>query len=277
MNAIDKAREKARQIGKEVKAEKEKQEAEVKKELAVYHGAEVLPEVIDFFKVHANAGSANLAGSLPQLKVTEALSKNKLTDGKLAEAGSFYYAPSQESFKELEVCVMTISRGFYAMSNDQVPVPKFIQLMGGMIVDSMQPFIMFFSSTRLENLWNFGKEIRPMTKNKKAPIPMFSLLVKLTTEKRVNDKKQESHVVKFELLKDKEGNVKFIDDLEFLSAIRAGVDSAEEMIDNFIDKKEVDRATGEVISESLDREEARVETVVPGEAEPETPKDKIPF
>ncbi|NQV75198.1 MAG: hypothetical protein HQ491_04015, partial [Bacteroidetes bacterium] len=94
--------------------------------------------------------------------------------------------------------------------------------------------------TRLENLWNFGKEIRPLIRNRKAPIPMFSLLVNLSLEKRINDKKQESHVVKFDLVKDK-GNVKIISDLEFLSLIRNGVDSAEEMIENFIDQKEVDK------------------------------------
>ena len=187
MSAKDKMMAKAEELKAEAKAKEEKTMTDTKASLVEFHGNKVAPEVIDFYKVHASVGSANLAGSLPQLKVTELLSKNELEGGEMAKAGEFYYAPSQEAFKELEVSIMTISRGFYAMSNDDPPVPKFNQLVGGMIVDSMQPFIMFFSSTRLENLWNFGKEIRPLTKNKKEPVPMFSLLVKLSLEKRVKD------------------------------------------------------------------------------------------
>jgi len=249
MSAQDEAREKADSLRKETE---KKKIAEVKKELVEFHGNKIVPEIVDFFKVHAEVGSDNLAGSIPQLKVTEVLSKNELADGGMANAGEFYYSPSQEAHQELEISVLTIPRGFYAMDNSDPPVPKFNQLLGGMILNSMQPFIMFFSSTRLENLWNFGKEIRPMTKNKKEPIPMFSLLVKLSLEKRVNDKKQESHVVKFDLQKDDKGNVKFINDLEFLNLIRRGVDSAEDMIESFIDKKEVDKKTGKLISEGLD-------------------------
>ena len=102
MNARDKAKNVADNLRNKKEVKEEKAMNEVKEELVVLHGNKVAPELIDFFKINAEVGSANLSGSLPQLKVTEKLSSNQLENGEMAEAGTFYYAPSQESFEELE-------------------------------------------------------------------------------------------------------------------------------------------------------------------------------
>lgn len=247
MTGKDKAKAVADNLRKE-QEEREEKEQEAKNELVEFQGNQVTPAVADFFRQNANVGSDNLGGSMPQLKITEALSKNELENGERANPGEFYYSPTKEAFKELEVVIMSISRGFYAMDNSDDPKPKFNQLVSGMIVDSMQPFVMFATGSRLNNLWKFGKEIRPFTKNKQYPIPMFTIIVKLTTEKTENDKGQEFHVVNYELVKE-DGKIKIISDLEFLSMIRSGVDSAEDMMESFIESKEVNKKTGQLIRE----------------------------
>jgi len=140
-----------------------------KKDLAVAENVfldKVDKDVKDFYKTNADIGSENLSGALPQLKVTEANSKNEGADGQFTKPGTFYYAPTKESFDELDVSIMTISRGFYALDNSKEPKPKFTQLVGGLILENQQPFIMFVSGTRLQRMWDFGKRLSPLRKAK---------------------------------------------------------------------------------------------------------------
>lgn len=223
------------------------------------NGLQVPAEAMEFYKQNADVGSENLGQSIPQLKVTEANSQNEQSDGQFAPAGTFYYTPTQEVFKSLRVSVLTISRGFYALDNSDDPKPKFTQLMGGMILDGMKPFVMFVSGTRLNNMWDFGKKIRPLTKNKQYPIPMFSMQVDISLE-RYQSNHGVNHVVKYDLVKNDKGYVDLITDVETLNFIRAGVDQVEEMFASFIDSKEVDKESGRLLSEM--REDVHVEDIV---------------
>jgi hypothetical protein len=199
--------------------------------------------VLEFFKSNANVGAENLSSSIPQLKITEPLSDNVDAAGNQVAPGTFFYAPTKEAFKEIDVAVLNISRGFWALDNQKEPRPKFTQLVGGIMLGSLQPFIMFVSGTRLPNLWSFGKEINPYTKSKQSPIPMMAFTVKLSLEKMKTDFGQ-NHVVKYELIRNDKGQPQIITDLELLTILKKGVDQTNEMFNSFIAQKEVDRNTG---------------------------------
>jgi hypothetical protein len=230
-------------------------------------GLTLTEEVAEFFTNNASVGSDNLSSSLPQLKVTEANSKNEGVDDKRVAAGNFYYAPTKQAFKELEVSILTISRGFYALDNSEQPKPKFNQMVGGMILESNLPFVMFVSGTRLENMWNFGKDIKPLTKAKPVPVPMFALKVKLSLDE-YQSQKGINHVVVYDLVKDKEGKIQIITDSELLRALRSSVDSLDDVFESFIEQKEVDKETGELLKD-------RVREVNQVEAEPEEGEDYL--
>lgn len=228
--------------------------------VTVSGGLQVPAELAEFYKENAGVGSENLAGSIPQLKVTESNSQNEGVDGQYVAAGEFYYSPTKESFKTVKVSIMTISRGFYALDNQENPQPKFTQLMGGMMLETMQPFVMFISGTRLENMWNFGKEIKPFTKQ----VPMFSFEVELGLDKN-KTKYGMNHVVTFTVKRDDKGQVQLIADRDVLRVLRNGVDQVQDMFDSFIEQKEVDKETGELLSEKRTQQ---VVDALNGEEEP---------
>lgn len=205
-------------------------------------GVSVAPEVADFFKSNADVGSNNLGGSIPQLKITEANSQNEMNDGQYAPAGTLYYMPTKETFEAVDVSIITTSRGFYALDNQKDPKPKFTQLVGGMLLDSMQPFVMFMSGTRLQGLWDFGKEIKPFTKSKTSPIPMFAIKVALVP-RRVTTNFGVNHVIDFKVSKS-DGKLLVVNDIELLTMLRNGAEQLEDTFDSFIRLKEVDRETG---------------------------------
>lgn len=219
------------------------------KELTVSANQLAVPADLQaFLKENAQVGSENIGGaSLPQLKVTESNSKNEMHDGQYAPSGEFYYQPDKTSHKELTVSIMSISRGFYALDNSKEPKPKFTQLLGGMILETGKPFVMFVSGTRLQNMWDFAKEIKPLTKGVNA-IPMFSLQVKLTL-KRIDTDYGMNHIVEYRLVRDKSGMIQIVGDMDTLQMIRSHVDTIEEMFTGFIDLKEVDKHTGEPLKQ----------------------------
>lgn len=188
-----------------------------------------------FFKANADAGTDNLGGEsafFPYLKVTEANSKNMLPDGKFAEPGQFYYAPTQEQFTEAQVAIVNISKGFYLKSNPKEPTEdikklrKFVQLVGGVILANNQPFVMIVSGTRLNALWEFGKEIKKWTKAKQ-PIPMFALKIGLKLE-RISTEYGFNYVIGFTIAKKESGAPMIIEDegqaqflLDFVNKIQS--------------------------------------------------------
>lgn len=222
-------------------------------------GLTVPSHLADFYKNNASVGTENLSAVLPQLKVTESNSKNVDENGNRTKAGTFYYSPTKQSFEELRVSIMTISRGFYAMDNGETPKPKFTQLVGGMLLDSMQPFVMFVSGTRLQNMWNFGKEIKPYTRNKQMPVPMFGFEVNLTL-KETETNFGINHVVVYSLAR-KEDQIQVIADEDAVNMIRGNVDSLEDMFESFIDQKEVDKVTGRLVKDEVIQVDAQTEEV----------------
>lgn len=218
--------------------------AKAKDLVTVSGGLSVPADLAEFYKENAGVGSENLGGSIPQLKVTEANSQNEGVDGQYVAAGQFYYSPTKEAFKQARVSILAISRGFYALDNQKEPKPKFTQLVGGMMLDTLQPFVMFVSGTRLQNMWNFGKEIKPYTKQ----VPMFSFEVTLGIE-RVQTDFGTNHVVTYKLTRDDKNQIQLIADRELLSMLRNGVEGVQDMFESFIEQKEVDRNTGKLLKD----------------------------
>lgn len=217
--------------------------------VTVSGGLSVPADLADFYKENAGVGSENLAGSIPQLKVTESNSQNEGVDGQYVPAGQFFYSPTKEAFTSARVSIMAISRGFYALDNQKEPQPKFTQLVGGMLLDTLSPFVMFVSGTRLQNMWNFGKEIKPFTKQ----VPMFSFEVELGLEKIKTDYGT-NHIVTYTVTRDAKGQIQLIADRELLNMLRNGVESVQDMFDSFIEQKEVDRHTGKLLREQEDNQ-----------------------
>lgn len=208
----------AEETGKEITTEKAQ-------------GVQVSKNVAAFFKANAEVGSKNLGEGgafFPYLKIGEANSKNSLADGTFAKPGEFYYAPTKEQMgDEITVSILNISDSFYLKSEPKEPTDdkrkhrKFVQLVGGVIVANNAPFVMIISGTRLNGLWQYGKDIKQYTKSKTDPIPMFALKI------RMKLKLQDSHwgmnyVIEYAVAKDAagfpqilqdEGNLQFLLDL----------------------------------------------------------------
>lgn len=209
----------------------------------------VLPDDVQaFYRENAQEGSQNLSMALPLLKITESNSDNIGVDGNTVLPGWFYYAPTQEAIKELAVSVLTISRGFYALDNDKKgPKPKFHQIMAGVILQTGAPFLMFVTGTRLSNMWDFGRTIAPMVRNRKAPIPMMAFKVHLVLEK-IKTNFGSNHIIKLDLIKTDDGVLDLETDIQVLTKYKAHLANLEGMINSFIQEKEVDKQTGEPVS-----------------------------
>lgn len=208
-------------------------------------GIAVTDDVATFFKDNANVGTENLSSGFSQLKITEANSKNELWNGSFSKPGMLYYAPDKTEHESLLVSIITVSKGFYALDNSETPKPKFTQLVGGMILESRKPFIMFVSGTRLNNLWQFGKDIKQFTKSQN-PVPMFAIQTSIKPE-RQETKYGFNHVIKFSPLKAEGGAVGIVTDIELLKVLRAGEGIVKQQFESFIREKSVDPNTGEKI------------------------------
>lgn len=208
-------------------------------------GLSVPSEVADFFKNNANVGSENIEQSVaPILKVVEGMTN--LPEGVEPKLGHFYYAPTTEQFKSLQVSIMTISRSFYAEGISKDGEPKkavFNQIVAGVILETMQPFMMYVTGLRLQPLWNFASDMSVFTKHRTYPIPMFAMKVNLSTERVKNSVGAYNYIVKFSVDRTDDGHPQVIDDLETLQQIRAGIDKVEDSIDRIIYRKEVDKQT----------------------------------
>lgn len=239
-------------------------------------------DTMAFFKKNAQVGTENLGGSIPQLKITEGTSNNVGSNGDLVAPGNFYYGPTKEVFKEVEVSIVTISRGFYAMDQNKIPKPKFTQLVGGVMTDTLKPFVMFVSGTRLNALWAFGKEITPFTRNRDFPVPMMAFRVKLSLTRVTNDAGQPSHIVNYDLVRDENQKITITQDIDSLKFFEKALTEFEDTFESFISKKEVtkdgkpmtDGYRGE--AEIVDTSEVEDVFVTPAPSKP-VDDDGIPF
>ena len=274
MSEIDKAREVADKIKADNEAAalaKAEGKEKAKSELAtIQHN----PALAAMYQESARMGADNLGGSLPQLKVHAAgrSSSNQLVDGTEPNDGYFFYAPTQEQFKEVTCHILTISRGYRA-EGFQGKQNVFHQLLGGVIVNDgvVKPFTMFFTGTRLSKLWEFGKEAGKYTHAKPVAIPMFALTVKLTTESVKNDFGK-AWIINFEIAKTEEGNPELILDPIFFNLLKNNVETLEDTIASLIDAKATDKEDGSEVravraeEPVRDREEASDDaTQAPGD------------
>lgn len=225
---------------------------EVEGELAVVRGNEKLMQM---YQDNARVGSENIGSSLPMLKIhsTNKSLGNELADGTEPNNGWFYYSKTKEQFENVTCRILTISKGFRTdgMMDKKTGKRKtnvFNQLLGGVIINDgkLLPFIAYFTGIKLNNLWEFGKDAHKYTHAKPVPIPMFALTVELTTE-MVTHNFGSSPVMKFKILKDKDGGPRVVTDTGEFVFLRDLVGEVGDTIASLIDSKSteegVDRAT----------------------------------
>lgn len=271
----------------------EKQKTKKQKDEESFDSLSVIQKneaLLKMYRDNSKLGAANLGGSSPMLKIhaTNRSTSNFLEDGVTEpNDGWFFYAPTKEQFKEIEVYILTISRGFRSegMKKDENK-SVFNQLMAGVIVNDQKPrpFIMYVNGKKLQRMWNFGKEASRYTRNPSFPIPLFTIKVKLTTEKEVVEyepgKKTNVWLLNFEILKDKEGRPTLVSDERTFNYLKNQVLVAEENIQAIIDLKATET---QVEDQGIPAKNKVVEAVVeevplslPGEEESINP-DEIPF
>ncbi len=242
-------------------------------------GISVPQAVADFYKENASAGTENLGGaSMPTLKVVGA--NTDLPEGVSAGVGDFFLTSTQETFKELTVSVLTVSRSFYALgmaTEGKKAEPRFTQLLGGIVLDTMQPFVLYVTGTKLNNLWEFAKEMSPFTKNKMSPIPMFAFQVKMTTEK-VKTKFGSTYVIVFTIVKNDKGVAQLIVDPEKLQILRTSVTKCQELCEGVMEQREVDKGSGILLKDVPLSQQASlpIQEVVETDPEPAIDESIVP-
>lgn len=199
------------------------------------------PALAELFMKNAKVGSENLGQSLPLLKIQSAgkSQENLLSDGKEATDGFFYYKPTKEQFEVVKCHILTISRGFRA---DGYKGKKnvFNQILSGVIVNEgrFAPFMMYFTGTKLQSLWQFGKDASLYTKAKPIPVPIFALTVLMSSEKVKTDYGT-SWIPKFEIVKVNDFPIVIQDEKLFMK-LRDHVSMVEDSIEALIDAKMTD-------------------------------------
>lgn len=273
MNAIDKAREVRNKIAADAKVDKNQPSEptgpeEMANALATITGN---ADLMKMYAESANIGSENIAGeSLPLLKIHSAGKslKNELANGEEPHNGYFFYKKTQQEYKEVMCHILTVSRGFRA-DGIEGKTNVFNQIVGGVIIDDVyKPFLMYFTGSKLNNLWEFGKEASKWTKAKPVGVPMFALTVKLTTEKVVDGAKN-WFVVKFEISKDMSGNPELVTDKEDFQMLRDNVKTVEDMIDRLIANKATEDTAQISHSGNFDSAGRPIEDIVYDEPEGE--------
>ena len=261
MTGQDKAREVAEKLRGELdtKAVAEQTEiATVKHELDMVRDN---PELVKLYNDNAKVGSENLGSDLPQLKVhaTGKSTSNQMADGSEPSDGWFFYKPTGQQFQTITAHILSISRGFRAEGmNGQKDV--FNQIMSGVIVNDgeQKPFITYFTGTKLQKFWEFGKEAGKYTHAKPVSIPLFALTVKLGTEK-VETTFGKSWVVNFTIVKNEIDEPVVVTDVGEFVWLRDMVDMMNETVEKVIAAKVVEDTVAEV---------KKIESVAPSEQIP---------
>lgn len=277
---IEKARESRNKIAGENEQAKKSEavrENEVKNALATIAGNSDLAKM---YNDSANIGSENIGGeSLPLLKIHSAGKSlnNLLINGDEPHNGYFFHKITQQEFKEVECHVLTISEGFRA---DGVEGKKnvFNQILAGVIVnnDEFLPFLMYFTGTKLPNLWDFGKEASKWTKAKPVGIPLFAMKVKLTTNREIDGTKS-WFVVKFEIVKDEAGIPILVSDQALFTVLKDNVAKVQATIQKLIALKATEDAAQIPRKEGYDSAGRKIEDIVMDEPEVVTPTEEMPF
>jgi len=273
-------------VGEKLKKEKEAKEetsekamAEVKNDLEKVRAN---PSMSQLYKDNAALGSENLAGQLPLLKVhtTNKSQGNELQDGSEPNNGWFFYKPTQEQFKEVECHILTISEGYRALRLNPKPGEKqdqFNQLLAGVVVNDgkIRPFMTFISGIKLSPMWEFGKELGKYTHNKKFPVPMFAIKVKLGT-KLVSHSFGKSFAITFEVVKDENDYPVVVTDEEFFIFLRNQVGIYRELMNKIIEAKGIEEEPEPTNLETVGEEHIEKDRPITGSGTDNVP-DEIPF
>jgi hypothetical protein len=213
-------------------------------------------ELMGMYNESAKMGSSNTPDSFPMLKLHVANKSrgNLLINGEEPNDGYFFHTKTKSQFKDPMVHILSISRSFYAKpqkdpktgqialdeKTGQPLKPKFTQLLSGVVTDGSdyQPFIMYFTGGKLNNLWGFAKLVQPLTNLKPVAIPMFALTVKLSREKVDSDYGPQS-IVKFELVKDENGVPVLVKDPGEFTFLKDLLIQTESVLNSIIEHKEV--------------------------------------
>jgi hypothetical protein len=115
---------------------------------------------------------------------------------------------------------------------------------------------MFATGKRLTKMWEFAEEIRPFTKHKETPVPMYAFKVNMRTREESNDYGR-SNIVLYDIMRDGAGNLQINIDPKTLGAFHAGIATFKEIVGGFIAHNAVDKTTLELLS---DRPVSIVET-----------------
>lgn len=245
VDAYEEFKKMGEKLKKEVKKEKEEKTLAV---IASYDelSNQAMPESLaNFFYANSDVGVEDIAGrQFPTLKITEVNSKSVLANGQRATVGRFFYSGDETEFEAPEVHILGVTRGYYAKPINETDKPKFTQIVYGVLVNGLKPFIMYISGTRLQNLWDFGKVIAKYTKSPN-PVPMFAIFTTLHAEEK-DSKYGKNHVVRFSL-RDKEGKVKILTDLDTLKMLRGLADEMRSSLESFISNIEVGKENEQVI------------------------------
>lgn len=244
----------------------------------------------------AGIGAEDLSGSLPILKIYTAnkSADDVLADGSRPHDGWFLHKATGREWEDVYFHPLKISRGFYAHG---VPDPKtgvkpvvFNNILAGLVLNDNDytPFIMYFTGTKLQNLWNFRDQIRPIIKRKVQPIPMFCFTAHMVAEKFKTQNFGLVWVAKLDYERDANGQEPQIDvDLNRFKWLKSVTEKMIQQVDEIILLKEVDKM-GNPIEHSqtgtyIGQEEATVITEEPPVAEPKGPLNEnvnpndIPF
>lgn len=198
-------------------------------------------ELRELYRLNAGVGSEHLTGDLlPMLKVHSPGKSlnNELADGSEPNTGWFFHTKAKKQYQTIEAHVLLVSRGFYAKGLEAKKPRVYTQLIAGMIIEDMAPFIMYVTGLKLQDLWDFGKAASQYTKNKAMPIPLFALKVRFSTYLKSHSMGK-SYVVKFELVKDEKGNPAIVADKALFQILRDGVDYVEPIVESIIERGEI--------------------------------------
>lgn len=242
--------------------EEEKAKAEVMSQLAVagLKDMELPQSTLDFFKKTAGVGMESMdeKPKLPfLLKVTEALSDNQLTSGVRCAPGHFYYSSTLEDMgNDIAVSIAYISDKFYTKvepkdnerAKGKEASAKFTQMVCGYFLSNGKPFIMFATGKRLTKMWEFAEEVRPFTKHKETPVPMYAFKVNMRTREESNDYGR-SNIVLYDIMRDGAGNLQINVDPKTLGAFHGGIAKFKEIVGGFIAHNAVDKTTLELLSD----------------------------
>lgn len=249
MSAKDDLMKKARQLKEEVVAKKEAEAVKSSHSdlpvnatgTSITNSAELLKMLAD----NVDAGSENVGGKSPQLKIhsTGRSSTNQLKDGKEPNNGWYFYQPTQEQFEKVECHILSISKGYYVEDkmNPMNTKKRYNQLMGGVLIDRGVPkfFVMYIAGLKLRPMWDFMKEVADM--KMKYKVPMYALKVLMGTEQVKTDKGM-MWIPKFSIVKNDDQTPMIVSDIRAARFLQDRIRDAKNMFDIIIQANATEEA-----------------------------------